>query len=166
MILSTVDYAILIVLAMSAAISLVRGFAKEALSLILWVVAFAVTMTFNQQCAVYLIDVVDLPSMRLAVASVGLFVATLIGGSIVNYLIGTLVMITGLGGLDRLLGLVFGMARGALLVLALVIVVPTVIPIDRDQWWTASVLIPYFLQFEVWGIETLAWIKAILMGWI
>ena len=93
----------------------------------LWVVAFIVTMSFNERVAVYLVDIVDLPSMRLAVASVGLFVLTLIAGSILNYVIGALIKISGLGGLDRLLGLIFGTIRGGVIVLALVILVPTLI---------------------------------------
>lgn len=70
MTLENVDYAILAILGISAAISLIRGFVKEALSMALWVVAFIVTMSFNERVAVYLVDTVDLPSMRLAIASV------------------------------------------------------------------------------------------------
>ena len=108
MTLENVDYAILAILGISAAISLIRGFVKEALSMALWVVAFIVTMSFNERVAVYLVDTVDLPSMRLAIASVGLFVLTLVVGSILNYVVGALIKISGLGGLDRLLGLIFG----------------------------------------------------------
>ena len=166
MTLESVDYAILAILAISAAISLTRGFVKEALSMALWVVAFIVTMSFNERVAVYLIDTVDLPSMRLAIASVGLFVLTLIAGSILNYVVGALIKISGLGGLDRLLGLIFGTVRGGLIVLALVILVPTLIPVEQDPWWTSSVLIPYFVEFEAWGVETWVWLREILMGWI
>lgn len=91
---------------------------------------------------------------------------TLIVGSILNYVVGALIKITGLGGLDRLLGLIFGTVRGGLIILALVILVPTLVPVEQDPWWTASVLIPYFVEFEAWGVETWTWLRKILMGWM
>jgi len=84
----------------------------------------------------------------------------------VNFLLGKLVSSTGLGGTDRTLGLVFGVFRGLLIVLALVVVVPKALPVDQDSWWTASQLIPLFQSFEDVGREAAAAFSDLIMGWI
>ena len=50
--------------------------------------------------------------------------------------------------------------------LALVVILPSALPVDEDPWWQASALIPVFQSFEVWGRETAAAIKDLLLGWV
>jgi membrane protein required for colicin V production len=50
---------------------------------------------------------------------------------------------TGLTGTDRLLGMVFGAGRGAVLV-ALLVFLATLTPVAEDQWWSQSRLLPRF----------------------
>ena len=145
------DWTILAILGVSCLISLKRGFIKEALSLVVWVLAFIVAVTFRDQLASLLVDNIATPSVRQMVAFTILFVATLIVGAMVNYLIGELVRMTGLSGTDRLLGMIFGLARGVIIVMAILLLLPPVIPIDQDPWWKQSLLIPHFLQFESWA---------------
>ena len=137
-------------MAVSSVISLKRGFVREALSLANWGVAFVVAMTFRDSLAALLVDSVQTPSIREMLAFGLLFAATLVVGAMVNYLIGELVKITGLSGTDRMFGMVFGLARGVIVVVAILILVPAVVPIDQDLWWRDSVLIPHFLQLEDW----------------
>src|SRR5690606_24985753 len=99
-------------------------------------------------------DFISTPSLRDIGAFALLFAATLIVGAMVNYLVGELVRMTGLSGTDRLFGMIFGLALGALMVLALVIVLPSLIPVNEDGWWQQSVLIPQFLSFEGWARDT------------
>jgi membrane protein required for colicin V production len=145
------DWTILAILAVSSLISLKRGFVKEALSLAVWVVAFVVAMTFRDQLATLLVNSIATPSVRDMVAFGILFAATLIVGAMVNYLIGELVRMTGLSGTDRLFGMIFGMARGVIVVMAVLLLVPPVIPIDKDPWWQQSSLIPHFMSLEAWS---------------
>ena len=144
------DYAILGVLAISCLISLKRGFVKEALSMANWVLAFIVAVTFRDSFAVLLEAHIPTPSLREMAAFAGLFAATLIVGAMVNHLIGELVKMTGLSGTDRFLGVLFGAIRGLVVVMAVLLLVPSVVPIDQDPWWKQSVLIPQFLSFESW----------------
>jgi len=161
-----IDWIILSVITLSGLISLVRGFVKEAMSLVIWIVAFAVAMQFKELAAGLLINMIEQPSIRQLVAWGGLFVATLLLGSVVNFLLSKLVSSTGLSGTDRMLGLVFGVFRGLLIVLALVIVLPGALPVDQDAWWQTSKLIPIFQGFEAWGRETAAAVSAFLLGWV
>ncbi len=142
------DWAIVAVIAMSTLIGIWRGFVREALSLAVWVIAFVVAMLFYAGFAPWFERWVDAPSIQMLVAWVTLFVGTLLLGGLVNFLLVTLVHATGLGGTDRVLGMVFGFGRGLLVVMAILIVLPGVVPVTRDDWWLESVLIPHFLAFD------------------
>lgn len=145
------DWAIVSILVLSALISIMRGFVKEALSLATWVAAVIVAMVFGERLAILLIDHIATPSVRELAAFAMLFVATLLVGAMVSYLIGALVRATGLSGTDRLLGMLFGLARGFVVVMALLIFLPGIIPVDQDIWWQESILIAHFLEFENWA---------------
>ncbi|MAE04349.1 MAG: colicin V production CvpA [Porticoccaceae bacterium] len=164
--IATADIAIVAIVAISGLISLIRGFVKEAMSLVIWVAAFAVAMTFKEMAADMLVNVIALASMRQLAAWAGLFVGTLLLGAMVNFLLGKLVSSTGLSGTDRTLGLVFGVFRGLLVVLAIVIILPKAVPVDQDPWWIASSLIPLFQDFEVWGKEVAGAVKDFLTSWM
>ena len=72
-------------------------------------------------------------------------------GSMVNRLLSQLVSAAGLKGLDRFLGASFGLARGVIIALVVLMFVPAVIAIDQDPWWQQSVLIPHILSLEEAG---------------
>ena len=163
---AAVDWGIMAILAISALISLVRGFVKEAMSLVIWLVAFAVAMNFKEPAAELLVNFISLASLRQLAAWGMLFVGTLLLGGMVNFLLGKLVSSTGLSGTDRMLGLIFGVFRGLLIVLALVIILPKALPVEQDPWWQASALIPVFQSFADWGVETAAAVKDFIMGWV
>lgn len=164
--IAVADTGIVVIVAISGLISLIRGFVKEAMSLVIWVAAFVVAMTFSDAASVLLVNFIELASLRQLAAWGGLFVGTLLVGAMVNFLLGKIVTSTGLGGTDRTLGLVFGVSRGLLVVLALVIAMPKAIPLEQDPWWQESRLIPVFQNFEGWGREAATDIKNLLTGWI
>jgi membrane protein required for colicin V production len=148
------DWAIVAVLGLSVLISVVRGFVKEVVSLLIWVAAAVIASIFYDQLAVWMVGWISTPSLRMLTAWILLFVAVLIVGGILNYLLGKLVEATGLSGTDRLLGLLFGLARGLIVLMVIVTILPSVLPVDQDLWWQESTLIPYFLQYEDWARET------------
>jgi len=106
-----IDYAIIFIIGLSTLVSLIRGFAKEAMSLVVWFAAFFIASQFYQDLAVHITQIND-EMLRNGVAIAILFIATLIIGAMVNYLLGQLVSKTGLSGTDRVLGACFGILRG------------------------------------------------------
>lgn len=147
------DWAIIGILALSSGIGLIRGFVKEALSLVVWVAAVIIAKTFSPQLAVLLKDAIETPSLRQLTAFAILFVLTLLIGAMANYLVGALVKITGLSGTDRLLGVLFGVARGFLIVMLIIVFLPSILAVDQDPWWQESVLVNQLKQFESWASE-------------
>lgn len=144
------DWVLVLIFVVSSLISVKRGFVKEAISLAIWALAFFVAVSFHERLAVVLADLIPSPSARYMVAYGLLFALTLIVGSMVNYLIGELVHMTGLSGTDRLFGMVFGMARALIVVMVLLIFAPMLVPVDQERWWNESLLIPQFSLMEQW----------------
>lgn len=138
-----IDYAIIIIIGLSTLISLIRGFAKEAMSLLVWFAAFFVASQFYQDLAIHLTQLQD-EMLRNGVAIAILFVTTLILGALVNYILGQLVSKTGLSGTDRLLGLCFGALRGALIVSAILFFMDAFTGAPNAAWWKESRLVPEF----------------------
>lgn len=143
--LNWADYTILGIIVLSTFISLIRGFIKEAISLTTWVMAVWVVLKFTPFVSSYLTQLVEVPSLRLGIAALVLFISTLIIGALINYIIGQLVEKTGFSGTDRTLGAVFGILRGVLVV-GLIVVLAGLTPIPQDPWWKQSYLLPLFQE--------------------
>ncbi|MGA7800530.1 MAG: CvpA family protein [Gammaproteobacteria bacterium] len=147
--MSWVDYAILTLIGVSALVSLLRGFVREALSLATWVAALWIALAFFEPLAGRLVQWISVPSLRLGAAFAALFLTVLLLGALIGYLAGQLVQKTGLTGTDRVLGMVFGVGRGILIVAVLVLLAGlTAMP--RDPWWTESQLLPHFQHLAIW----------------
>ncbi len=113
-------------------------------------------MLFHTRLAVYFDGLIDTASLRALAAWVVLFFGVLMAGSLLNFLLGQLVESTGLSGTDRLLGTVFGAFRGFVVIMALVILLPAALPVEKDEWWQESTLIPHFLECEDWARDASA----------
>lgn len=148
------DWTIIAVVLISCLISLLRGFAREALSLLSWVAASFIALVFHPRLALVYERWIDTPSIALLLAFLSLFVGTLLIGTLMTKLFGTIIASAGLSGFDRVLGVAFGVARGVLIVLALVIMLPMLLPVRQDPWWHQSQLIPHFEVMEGWSRAT------------
>jgi membrane protein required for colicin V production len=141
--MTVVDYIIFGIIGVSAIIGLARGLIREVIALAVWVVALVAAWLFYQPLAEQLTPWISTPSVRIGAAVLILVLSVLIVGALIGYLLSVLVDKTGLTGTDRLLGLVFGAGRGAVLV-ALLVFLATLTPLTEDPWWSESTLLPRF----------------------
>lgn len=137
------DYVILSVIGVSALMSLLRGFVVEILSLVIWISAGVVAIQFGDPLAALIGARIDVPSVRLMIAYVGLFLLVLLVGALVSWIAQMLVKKTGLSATDRMLGMLFGALRGSLIVL-LAVMVAGFTRLPQDPWWRESRLLPSF----------------------
>ena len=147
--MSWIDYIIVGVLGLSILIGLWRGLVSEVLALATWIAAFWVAWTFGPAVSAHFEHSIEVPSIRL-VAGYGLcFVAVLVLGALLRFVIHKLVESTGLSGTDRLLGMIFGFVRGVLLVTLMVFLLGFT-AFTHDPWWKQSVLLPQFQTAAAW----------------
>jgi membrane protein required for colicin V production len=137
------DIGIVVIVAISVVIGLIRGFVVEVLSLVVWIAAVVLAFVFGPEVAGWFGASIDLPSARVALGYAVVFFGVLIAGAIFVYLMRKLVQGTGLSGTDRVLGMLFGLARGAVVVVVLVLLLGFT-PMPRDPWWQESRALPVF----------------------
>jgi membrane protein required for colicin V production len=143
------DIAILVIIFLSALISVLRGFVKEALSLAGLVIAFWVAFTFKEPVAALFENHISVPSLQLAAGFAILFIGALIIAGIINYFAGKLVEQSGLTGTDRMLGVIFGIVRGAAIV-AVLVWLAGLTPLPQDPWWKESMFVKHFKITALW----------------
>ena len=148
------DIAILAIVMLSVAVSIFRGFVREALSLLVWLGALWVAVTYTNQVDASLAKLVVSPPIRLVVAFGLLFLAVLIVGNLIIRLISHIVHLSGLSGTDRILGMVFGTVRGVLIV-AVMVLVAGMTTIPQEKWWKESTLVVHFKGVAHWLVEML-----------
>ena len=147
--MSWIDLAIIGVIVLSALISLIRGFVKESISLATWIVAGVIAFRYFSAVAVLLEPYIASATLRLMVGGGVLFVLTLIVGAIVNFIIGKMVSGTGLSGTDKALGVIFGGARGVLIV-AMVVLIASLTPAPTTEAWQNTLSIGFFEGIAEW----------------
>ena len=114
--LTPADWIIIAIVGLSGLLSIFRGFIKEAISLIAWVCAFVITSKFYEALAQKLTFISDDEMVRNGIACLILFIATLCVVGLCGSIIRAFIHKVGLSGTDRLLGMVFGVLRGILIV--------------------------------------------------
>lgn len=133
------DYAVLLVIGLSVLLSVLRGMVREVLALAGWVLAFVAANMFAADLASMLPAAVSGESVRLLVAFAALFVVTLLITGLVSMLASELVKSLGLGVPDRVLGALFGLARGLLIVM-IVVLLAGLTSAPRQPFWRQAVL--------------------------
>jgi membrane protein required for colicin V production len=132
------DYAVIGVLIVSIGWGIWRGLVHEVMSLGSWVLAFVAANLYTALLAELLPESVQQPEVRMLIAFILIFLGTLIAATVVTILLARLVRESGLVGLDRVLGGLFGAARGLVIVLAFALLAGlTALP--QKPWWKASV---------------------------
>jgi membrane protein required for colicin V production len=140
--IATLDIVLVVIVAVSALIGLVRGLVREAMSLVVWVVAVWAAARYADLLSPELAQSVPNAQLRLWLARGVLLVGLLLAGALVTWAIAKALHSTGLGPADRIVGLAFGVARG-LVVVGIVVIVLRLAGFSDEPWWRQSKLIPY-----------------------
>ncbi len=148
--LSLLDYGLLGVLILSSVLGLFRGFVREVLSLVAWVLAFWLAQRYTGELSDHLEAVISTGSLRQLAAFLVLFLGSLIVFALFNRLLTLLVRASKLGSLDRILGCIFGTLRG--LVIGIVfIALADLTPLADQSGWRGSVVGDYYRQLGSWA---------------
>lgn len=164
--MSWLDIIIVLVVLISASIGLTRGFVKEAVSVITWAAAIWLAVLFSGEVAAWLPQSLEramfslggtdfeIRNMRVGIAFVLIVVATLIVGAVVNLLLAKVTRAQVVKGADRLLGLAFGVVRGAAIVVIMMLAAGLTRAPSSD-WWRNARLAPPFEQTAIRIVELL-----------
>ena len=112
------DYAVCGVFAASLVLGAWRGLVREVISILGWIIAFLAANLFAGPLGPAMPQAIPTPELRLAAAYLAIFISALIVTALLGLILSKIIQAVGLGGVDRLLGAIFGAARGVLIVLA------------------------------------------------
>lgn len=110
------DGVVLVVVLLSALLAMVRGFVREVLSVVSWVLAAAAAYYFYKPLLPYVQPYISNKNIAIVAAAAGVFFVALVIASYIAMKISDFVIDSRIGLLDRTLGFVFGLARGVLIV--------------------------------------------------
>lgn len=146
------DVAILLVLAVSSLLSLMRGLVREVLSLVSWILSVWVAFRFCGDAGGLLQNVMAEGPLRTGVAFLALLIGTLIVLGLVGTLLARAVAASGLGSTDKVLGMWFGFLRG-LAILVVLVLLAGLTPLPQQEWWQASLLLPRLVPLAQWVLS-------------
>lgn len=148
--MNAADILILGLIVLSMLLGLLRGFVSGIISLVSWVAAFWVAWAFGGTVATWYAGLLEDQAARFVAGYLTCFLAVLVVGALFGWLMRGLLQRGGLRGDDRLLGMLFGLARGLLLVTAVVFLLGfTALP-GEATWWRQSRLLPGFEAGADW----------------
>ena len=139
--MTTFDWVVIADVLLSTLAAFFRGVVRELIALVAWVLGFVGAIAFTPALGAMLPDLPEYPAVRYIVAFALIIIGALLAGALVAWPLASAVRAAGLGFVDRFLGSIFGLARGAALVLAFVLVAG-VTPLPRADWWQRALLVP------------------------
>jgi len=136
------DVFILVLLIGSTLIGALRGFIREAVSVAFWIVAIWASWKLGPGIEPHLGGLLADPNVAPWAARLMILVLVLVLGWLVGMLLNHYTHSLGFGPIDRILGLIFGIVRGMLL-LGLLIIGGELLQLNHEDWWVHSNLVPY-----------------------
>lgn len=128
------DFILLGTLGISGLLGLIRGLLKEVLSLVAYGLAFLCAIWWGPSVDQLLAAWLTHEYARMGAAYVGLFVLVLLAVGLFNVTLAALIRSTGLTPADHGLGGLFGLLRGCMLVLVMVVIAGYT-PLPAESWW-------------------------------
>jgi membrane protein required for colicin V production len=141
------DILLVAIIAGSALFALVRGIVREVIGLAAWIVGIVCGIVFGGSVGAWLPERVfgTQAHLRFVIAFVLILLAVLIVGGVLSTLLKSGLRVIGLGPTDRVLGGVFGVLRGVLIAMIMVLVIASAMPV-QDPWWRDSLLAPHLIE--------------------
>ncbi len=140
--MNVTDYLVIAAVAVSAIIGAMRGFLREAVALVTWLLALFIAWHFSDLVEPHLGGLLAGSYVKPWAARVIIVVLILLLGAAIGALVAHFVRLSIFSGMDRFLGLVFGLLRGVVL-LGVFVILGQLLRLDDEKWWTRSLLIPY-----------------------
>jgi membrane protein required for colicin V production len=140
--LTGADALLALVLLGSTVIGLLRGFVREAVSLVFWVIAIWAAWKFGPTVEPHLGGLLAERSVAPWVGRLVILVLVLLVGWVVGMLLSYFTRSLGLGVMDRVIGLLFGILRGMVL-MGLLVIGAELLHLNQEPWWNRSKLVPY-----------------------
>ena len=128
------DFVLLAILAISIVLGLLRGLLKEVLSLVAYASAFLAAIWWGPNVSEWSAQWITQPFVSMALAYLSVFIPVLLTIGFINMTLSALLSKTGLTPADHGLGAMFGLVRGILFVLVLVILAGYT-PLPEEPWW-------------------------------
>lgn len=135
------DYAVLAVLALSVALGFFRGVVSEVLALAAWILALVLGKTFAHRLAPEFAGWVPERALQYLIAFAAIALVVLLAMAAIRWLARGLLHAVGLGLIDRILGAIFGLSRGVLVVL-IAVALAGLTALPRERWWRDAMLSP------------------------
>lgn len=141
--INPVDIVVLVIVVLSGALAFVRGFVKEVLAVVGWVGAAIATLQLFPYVRPITRQYIQTELLADGLAGLGIFLITLLLFSILSHSIAKGVRNSAISAVDRSLGFLFGLVRGAVVVcLAYLLVVSVLAPKDQPAWLRNARVIP------------------------
>jgi membrane protein required for colicin V production len=144
--MNPLDIGVIAIIVLSAIFAFARGFVREALSIVAWVGAAAITVYGFNPVLLFVSPLVNNVLLAQLIAGFGLFVVSLIVLTIATGYLARLVRASALSPIDRTLGFIFGLARGVLIVCLAYLLLDFVQPSERPAWIRDAKSAPYLHQ--------------------
>jgi membrane protein required for colicin V production len=144
--MNPLDLGVIAIIVLSAIFAFARGFVREALSIVAWVGAAAITIYGFTPVLGAVDPFVKNPLLSQLIAGFGLFIVSLIVLTIITGYLARMVRSSALSPIDRTLGFIFGLARGALIVCLAYLLLDFVQPSERPGWIRDAKSAPYLHQ--------------------
>lgn len=136
------DWIIIALVLISCLIGVWRGFMREAISLATWIIGLWLAWNFSSSVEPMLGGLLSGPQVKVWVARLIILVLVVLLGNLVGYVVTRAVRYSPFGVADRLLGVLFGLLRGALLI-GIGVILGELLELDGEAWWKESALLPY-----------------------
>lgn len=164
--LTWIDLIIIAIFLLSTIMAFFRGFVRSIISLITWIAAIGLALTQAEQVAQLLpesMDTFSLPlgdrdygsSVRISVAFLLIFIGVMVIGGVINFVFSQIMQAQNLKGIDRGLGMLFGLIRAYAIVVILIIMASAFSTLQESSAWRESLLISPFESAAQWTVGKL-----------